>query len=211
MKVIVGLGNPGRRYHSTRHNVGFDVLDRIAATHGGISTRERFDAEIGDVQDGDLRLLLVAPQTFMNNSGQSVGPLLDFYKLDPSAVLVICDDLNLPLGRLRLRERGSAGGQKGLADVIRRLGTQDVARLRIGIGQPPPRFEATDYVLGRFRDDEQNEIDVAIAEAAEGALLWARSGAAAAMNRLNPSAARPSNADDDPTSKADGLSSPPGG
>ena len=123
----------------------------------------------------------------MNNSGRTVGPLLDFYKLAPSEVLVACDDLNLPLGRLRLRERGSAGGQKGLADILKRLGTQDVPRLRIGIGQPPPRFDASDFLLGRFTGEEQVPIETAVAEAVHGALLWAQQGPAAAMNRLNPS------------------------
>ena len=142
MKVIVGLGNPGPRYRRTRHNVGFDVLEELGRRFGGVASRNRFNAEIGELIVYQTRLLLVAPQNFMNNSGQAVGPLLDFYKLDPAQVLVVCDDLNLPLGRLRLREHGSAGGQKGLADILRRLGTDEVARLRIGIGQPPPRCEA---------------------------------------------------------------------
>ena len=189
MKVIVGLGNPGPRYRRTRHNVGFDVLEELGRRFGPIPTRNRFDAEIGELTIAETRLLLVAPQTFMNNSGRTVGPLLDFYKLAPSEVLVACDDLNLPLGRLRLRERGSAGGQKGLADILKRLGTQDVPRLRIGIGQPPPRFDASDFVLGRFTGEEQVPIETAVAEAVDGALLWAQQGPAAAMNRLNPSGA----------------------
>jgi len=187
MKVIVGLGNPGPRYQRTRHNVGFDVLEELGRHFGSVPSRNRFNAQIGEVTLGETRLLLVAPQTFMNNSGQAVGPLLDFYKLQPDQVLVVCDDLNLPLGRLRLREQGSAGGQKGLADVLRRLGTSEVARLRIGIGQPPPRFDASDFVLSRFTAEEQVVIEAAVADAAQGALIWAEQGPEAAMNRLNPS------------------------
>ena len=186
MKVIVGLGNPGPRYRRTRHNVGFEVLEELGRRFGGVQTRNRFDAEIGEVEVEGTRLLLVAPQTFMNNSGQAVGQLVDFYKLDPAHVLVICDDLNLPLGRLRLRERGSAGGQKGLANILSRLGTQEISRLRIGIGHPPPRFEATDFVLGRFSAEQQTTIDTAVETAADGSLIWALQGPAAAMNRLNP-------------------------
>ncbi len=197
MKVIVGLGNPGPRYRRTRHNVGFDVLEELGRRFGPIPTRTRFDAEIGELTVAETRLLLVAPQSFMNNSGRTVGPLLDFYKLDPAAVLIVCDDLNLPLGRLRLREHGSAGGQKGLSDILQRLGTQEVPRLRIGIGQPPPRFDASDYVLGRFTQDERISIETAVAEAVDGVLLWAQQGSAAAMNRLNPSALPDEDADTD--------------
>ena len=197
MKVIVGLGNPGPRYRRTRHNVGFDVLEELGRRFGPIPTRTRFDAEIGELTVAETRLLLVAPQSFMNNSGRTVGPLLDFYKLDPAAVLIVCDDLNLPLGRLRLREHGSAGGQKGLSDILQRLGTQEVPRLRIGIGQPPPRFDASDYVLGRFTQDERISIETAVAEAVDGVLLWVQQGSAAAMNRLNPSALPDEDADTD--------------
>ncbi len=186
MKVIVGLGNPGPRYRNTRHNVGFDVLEELGRHFGEVPTRNRFNAQIGEVDVDQTRLLLVAPQTFMNNSGQAVGPLLDFYKIDPAHVLVICDDLNLPLGRLRLREQGSAGGQKGLADILRRLGTLEVARLRIGIGQPPPRFDASNFVLAHFNSQEQLTVNEAVEHAAQGALTWALKGPATAMNQLNP-------------------------
>ena len=186
MKVIVGLGNPGPRYRNTRHNVGFDVLEELGRHFGEVPTRNRFNAQIGEVDVDQTRLLLVAPQTFMNNSGQAVGPLLDFYKIDPAHVLVVCDDLNLPLGRIRLREQGSAGGQKGLADILRRLGTLEVARLRIGIGQPPPRFDASNFVLAHFNSQDQLTVNEAVQHAAQGALTWALKGSAAAMNQLNP-------------------------
>ncbi len=186
MKVIVGLGNPGPRYRRTRHNVGFDVLEELGRHFGEVPTRNRFNAQIGEVDVDQTRLLLVAPQTFMNNSGQAVGPLLDFYKIEPTHVLVVCDDLNLPLGRLRLREQGSAGGQKGLADILRRLGTLEVARLRIGIGQPPPRFDASNFVLGHFNSQEQLTVNDAVEHAAQGALTWALKGPDTAMNQLNP-------------------------
>ena len=188
MKVIVGLGNPGPRYRRTRHNLGFEVLEELDRRFGDTSTRSRFDAKVSEWTLGETRLMLVAPQTFMNNSGQSVAPLVAFYKLDPSDVLVVCDDLHLPLGRLRLRVRGSAGGQKGLADILQRLGTEDVPRLRIGIDQPPGRMDASDFVLSRFRANEQDTIAATVVEAADGAMLWAECGPEAAMNRINPAA-----------------------
>lgn len=185
MKVIVGLGNPGQKYVGTRHNVGFEVLGRLAQLHGGSSVQRQFEAEVVDVTAGGTRLLLVAPQTYMNLSGRSVRQVLDFYKLPVSDLLVICDDLNLDVGRLRLRASGSAGGQKGLQDTINHLGTQDFARLRIGIGRPPGRMDAAAYVLQKFSAADREMIDGAIVAAADAAVLWANEGVQAAMNAVN--------------------------
>lgn len=185
MKLVVGLGNPGPKYAGTRHNVGFDVLDRLASAAPGSSVWTKFESELCDIALGSEKVLLVAPQTFMNLSGRAVRGVMDFYKVTPDDLLVICDDLNLEPGRLRLRPSGSAGGQKGLQNIIQHLGTQDFARLRIGIGRPPGRMDAAAYVLQKFSDREQQEMDVALAEAAEGVGLWVREGIQAAMNRLN--------------------------
>lgn len=185
MKVVVGLGNPGKKYENTRHNVGFDVVAELARRWNADRPQIRFDAEICQIVISGTKTLLVAPQTFMNLSGRAVGKLCDFYKLDPEVFAVVCDDLNLPTGRLRWRAQGSAGGQKGLLDITRHLGTQNIARLRIGIGRPPGRQDPADYVLGRFGKAEREEIDIAIAHAADSLELWVSDGVTAAMNKYN--------------------------
>jgi len=185
MKVVVGLGNPGREYEHTRHNVGFQVTAELARRHGASRPRLRFDAEIAEVSLGSQKLLLVRPQTFMNASGRSVRQLVDFYQLPLSDLLVVCDDLNLDVARLRLRPSGSAGGQKGLVDIIRHLGTEEFSRLRLGIGRPPGKMRGTDYVLARFPAEEAKDIEHAVLEAADGAEIWAERGLDAAMNRVN--------------------------
>ncbi len=134
MKLVVGLGNPGRKYQVTRHNVGFEVLAAMARKYAAGPVRSKFEGEVSEVIQGDCRALLLCPLTYMNRSGLSVCAAYDFYKLELPQLLVVCDDFNLPLGKLRFRPSGSAGGQKGLADIIQRLGSDQFARLRIGIG-----------------------------------------------------------------------------
>lgn len=185
MKLIVGLGNPGRKYAGTRHNVGFEVLEALASRHGAPRPRAAFESEIVELTIGGERVLLAAPQTYMNLSGRSVRRLVDFYKLTTEQLLVVCDDLNLPTGRLRLRRSGSAGGQKGLQNIIEHLGSPNFARLRIGIGRPSPPVNPTDYVLQRFSTSERDVIDRAVVEAADAAELWLSIGVDAAMNRVN--------------------------
>lgn len=185
MKVVVGLGNPGRKYERTRHNVGFDVLSQLADWHGVTGFKSQFEAEVGEFSLGGDKVLLVAPQTFMNLSGRSVAALVKFYKLPVSEIMVVCDDMNLPLGRLRLRGAGSAGGQKGLQDIIQKLGTQEIPRLRMGVGRPPAGFAAADYVLGRFRADESDSISQAVQNAARGIECWVEQGLEIAMNQVN--------------------------
>ncbi len=185
MKVVIGLGNPGRKYVGTRHNVGFEVLGLLAQRHVAEPPRVKFDAEVTEVQVAGERLLLVAPQTFMNLSGRAVRQVMDFYKLNPPDVLLICDDLNLPHGQLRLRASGSAGGQKGLQDTINHLGTQDFARLRIGIGRPPGRVSAASYVLQPFSVSDRESLDVSLQQAVDAVELWAKEGTQAAMNVVN--------------------------
>jgi len=185
MKLIVGLGNPGREYDRTRHNVGFDVLRLLAERFAAPIAKLKHEAEQTEILIGNERVLLAAPQTFMNLSGRSIRQIVDFYKLPVEEILVICDDLNLPTAKLRLRGSGSAGGQKGLQNTIDQLGTNQFARLRIGIDRPPPRFETTDYVLGRFNRDDRERIDLAVQQAADAVELFAREGLTAAMNVVN--------------------------
>lgn len=187
MKLVVGLGNPGRKYQGTRHNVGFLVLDALAARHAGGKRRTAFQAEVLEANLQGVKTLLLWPQTFMNLSGASVLAARDFYKLSDADLLVVCDDLNLPLGKLRVRASGSSGGQKGLENIVERLGTPNVARLRVGIGSVPPGWDAADFVLSRFGAAEQTEIDIAIARAVDAVEVWASEGTSVTMNRFNAS------------------------
>jgi PTH1 family peptidyl-tRNA hydrolase len=183
MKLIVGLGNPGPKYAGTRHNVGFDVVDYLAAAPGCGPFREKFEAFVAEMKDGDETVLLVKPLTFMNLSGRAVRAILDFYKVPVENVLVICDDFNLPLGKLRARTKGSHGGQNGLRNVQEQLGTDAYTRLRIGVGAPA--VDAVDHVLSKFKPGERAAVEDAVAVAAQAALTWVRQGAEAAMNRFN--------------------------
>jgi PTH1 family peptidyl-tRNA hydrolase len=185
MKLIVGLGNVGRKYENTRHNVGFRALDVLAQRWAAEPGRDKFDGHVKEVAVGAERVLLLWPHTLMNRSGQSVSPAVDFYKLPLADLLVICDDFNLPLGKLRFRKQGSAGGQRGLDDIINRLGTDEFSRLRLGIGPVPEQWDAADFVLSRFDANERDTIDDAIARAADGAECWVKNGTAEAMNKYN--------------------------
>jgi PTH1 family peptidyl-tRNA hydrolase len=185
MKMVVGLGNPGRKYQQTRHNVGFEVLAKVAWRHAVGPVTGRFEGELIDFQSDAGKVLLLCPLTYMNRSGQSVRVALDFYKLPLSDWLVVCDDFSLPLGRLRFRPHGSAGGQKGLADIIRRVGTDQFARLRVGIGLPPPQWDPADYVLARFGAEEREVMDQAVERAARGVDDWLQHGTEYCMNQYN--------------------------
>ena len=185
MKLVVGLGNPGRKYAGTRHNVGWEVVAALARSLAADSPRTKFEAEICEASLGGEKILLLAPHTFMNNSGRSVGQAVDFYKTPADDVMVVCDDFNLPLGELRIRARGSDGGQRGLADIHRRLGTTEVPRTRVGIGPVPDRWDPADFVLSKFNRQEQETVQQQIARAAEAIQTWVTSGVDAAMNQYN--------------------------
>lgn len=185
MKLIVGLGNPGRKYQGTRHNIGFDVLDEAGRRYMAGPRKEKFKGEIAEVNLGGERGLLLWPLTFMNLSGTSVGKAVDFYKLEAADVLVVCDDFNLPLAKLRFRARGSSGGQKGLGDIIRRLGSEDVGRLRIGIGETPPHWDPADFVLSKFGADEGEAVEQMVRQAAASIGDWAVHGVEFCMNEYN--------------------------
>src|SRR5262245_27338559 len=145
MKLVVGLGNPGPKYVGTRHNIGFGVLDYLAAAPGVGRWRTRFEAQLTEAVEGTEQVLLMKPETFMNLSGRAVRAAMDFYKLPVTDLLVVCDDIALPLGKLRARAKGSDGGQKGLRSIEQQLGTQDYQRLRIGVGSPGEYLDAADY------------------------------------------------------------------
>jgi PTH1 family peptidyl-tRNA hydrolase len=183
MKVLVGLGNPGNRYAGTRHNVGFEVIDVLAAGPRAGRFQSRFQAQVAELSEDEHKVLLVKPETFMNLSGRSVRQLVDFYQLPLTELLVICDDINLPLGKLRVRARGTHGGHNGLRDIQNHLGTTEYGRLRIGVDAPAD--EAVDHVLSRFRPSERPVIEDAIQTAAQAAIVWVHQGIEACMNQYN--------------------------
>ena len=188
---MVGLGNPGSRYEGTRHNVGFMALEAVAAAAGSaFRAQPRLQGLLADVGNGEERLRLLLPQTFMNESGRSIRAALDWFGFDPAELLVVVDDMDLPLGRLRLRASGSAGGHNGLRSTISHLGAQDFARLRIGIGAPADnpaerRARTIGHVLGRFSAGEQPLLQAVLSEVQAGIGLIQRQGIERAANRLN--------------------------
>lgn len=188
MKLIVGLGNPGGKYVGTRHNIGFVVAGKlIDPLLGRPRVRKRFGGELAEADYEGQRVAVLLPETFMNASGASVRQAVDFYRVDPAGdeLLVICDDMNLPVGRLRFRSGGSAGGQKGLADIVAKLGGDQFSRLRFGIDRPPPQMEVVDFVLSRFSAQERGVVDEAVDVATEAVLQWVVHGVAFCMNRYN--------------------------
>jgi PTH1 family peptidyl-tRNA hydrolase len=184
LKLVVGLGNPGSKYDGTRHNIGFEAVDRLAESGRDVRFTRKFDGLFAETEIDYRRVLLLKPETFMNLSGRSVAQALRFYKLEAAQLLVLCDDLNLPLGKLRLRAGGSDGGQKGLRDITAHLGTETYARLRIGIGDRGP-IDAADFVLSRFRPAERPVVDDALIDTAQAVAVWVSQGLDAAMNRFN--------------------------
>lgn len=185
VKLVVGLGNQGDRYLGTRHNVGFEVVSRLAAEQGSERFRRQFNGRIARLRLGSTHLVLLKPETYMNLSGKSVRPAVGHYRLRHEQLLVVCDDLDLPVGKLRARPRGSDAGHRGLRSVTQELGTNDFPRLRIGIGSAPPGRDAADYVLTRFDPEEREVMDAAIARAAQAVLVWCRDGIEQCMNRFN--------------------------
>jgi PTH1 family peptidyl-tRNA hydrolase len=188
-RIIVGLGNPGRKYADTRHNLGFFVIDQLARRLGAPGSRSRFKSEISDVRRGDGRFILVQPQTYMNDSGIAVREVVQWYKVPLSQVLVVVDDLDIPYGEIRLRPKGSAGGHNGLKSIFQILGTQEIPRLRVGIGRP--RSATISHVLSKFSKDEEAGLERLVTAAADSVELWADRGIIEAMNVVNDPANQP--------------------
>lgn len=188
LTLIVGLGNPGREHAGNRHNAGFQCIDRLAEAHGMSFTRRQARARAAQGEIGGHRVLLVKPQTFMNGSGEAVGQLARFYKIPPANVLVLYDDLDLPLGTIRLRPGGGAGGHRGMRSIIQHLDTEDFHRLRLGIGRPPGAMDPVDYVLNDFTADERADMELAFERAVAAIECFLGEGIDAAMNAFNPPA-----------------------
>ncbi|MHC4445365.1 MAG: aminoacyl-tRNA hydrolase [Planctomycetota bacterium] len=184
MNLIVGLGNPGRKYADTRHNTGFRVIEELAGRWHVDLSRRRFDGLIGRGVIGSGQVLLLEPMTYMNRSGGSVREALGFYKMGLSDLLVVVDDLALPLGRLRIRSKGSGGGHNGLIDIVEELGSENFARIRIGIGWVDGG-QAVNHVLGPFTPEEEAIINPAICRSADAVESWIFDGIEAAMNKFN--------------------------
>lgn len=190
--MIVGLGNPGSKYKDTRHNVGYEVIAELAKRHSTDRPKSQFHSEVAEIRLGTEKCLLVSPLTYMNLSGKAIQAAIQFYKASPSdELMVICDDLNLDVGRIRIRSKGSAGGQNGIKDIIAKLGSPDFPRLRIGIGKPPPQWDTANYVLGKFDSSDRDLINSAVVKSADAIEDWVRHGITKAMNRFNAPTAKP--------------------
>lgn len=186
MYLIAGLGNPGRQYEGTRHNMGFDVIDCLIEKHGIPQSGVKFNAMFGKGIIGGERVVLMKPLSFMNLSGGPVQETANYFKIDPETeIIVIYDDIDLEPGQLRIRKKGSAGGHNGIKDIIRRLGTDNFLRIKVGVGAKPKDWDLADHVLGRFANSERKLVDEAIVRAADAVEMILANGADAAMNRYN--------------------------
>ena len=186
MHIIVGLGNPGKEYHRTRHNVGFDVIDVLSEKLNIQLTRNAMHGLIGEGFIGGEKVLLVKPQTYMNLSGQCVTEMVSFYKTDLANVMVIFDDIDLPLGKLRLRKDGSAGTHNGMRSIIGLLGRQDFPRLRVGVGKKPEGWDLANWVLSHYQTEEDRKVQFdAFMLAADVVIDWVKNGTESAMRTAN--------------------------
>ncbi len=185
MYIIAGLGNPTKEYEGTRHNVGFAVLDVLADRLFASVEERKFKGYYGRGVIGGEKVILLKPQTYMNLSGESVRAAADFYKVEPDHIIVVYDDISLDVGQLRIRTKGSAGGHNGIKNIIAHLGTQEFPRIKVGVGNKPPRMDLADYVLSRFSKEEKGEMEDAYKTAAEAVEAYIKEGPDAAMNRFN--------------------------
>ena len=198
MKLIVGLGNPGSEYVGTRHNIGFEVLDEVAVKLGWLDKPERFDllarenfhglafdGMVGRFSGPDEKVLLLKPTTYMNLSGKAVMAAISFYQLTPADIMVVLDDLALPVGKIRIRSGGSSGGHNGLKDIERVLGTDQYPRLRVGIDPTPPRMAGKDYVLQKFTSEQREKLGLALNRTTGALVTWIDQGIEKAMSQFN--------------------------
>lgn len=186
MKVIVGLGNPGREYAQTKHNVGFLFVDALASHLGVTEWREKFDALVAEARIGTEKVLLVKPQTYMNESGKAVGPLMHFYKLAPEDLIVAHDDMDIPVGTIRIRKKGSSGGHNGIKSILAHFGDEHFARVRIGIGRPLPGWTVVNHVLAPFDNEGAPKVAEAIQYLIPAVECIVGDGVDMAMNKFNP-------------------------
>ena len=187
MKIFVGLGNPGAEYADTKHNVGFMLADKLAAELGAVNWKNNFNALVAETFLDGEKILIVKPQTFMNLSGEAVVPVADFYKIDLENLIVAHDDMDIPVGTIRLRPKGSSGGHRGIASIIQHFGgLQNFPRVRIGIGRPPANWTVNNHVLSKFNDEDAPKISKAIETLVPAVICFFREGINNAMNKFNP-------------------------
>lgn len=186
MYIIAGLGNPGKEYENTRHNIGFDVIDRLAEEENIAVMESKHKALIGKGYVAGQKVILAKPQTFMNLSGESIREIVDYYKVDDTTeLIVISDDISLDVGQIRIRKKGSAGGHNGIKDIIAHLGTQEFQRIRVGVGEKPKDYDLAAYVLGHFAAEDRKKVEEAIAQAADAVELMVQDRTDEAMNLYN--------------------------
>ena len=186
MKMIAGLGNPGNEYAKTKHNAGFLFVDALAGHLGASGWKQKENALVAEARIGAEKVLLVKPQTYMNESGRAIGPLMDWYKLDPEDLIVVHDDMDIPAGVVRIRKKGSAGGHNGIKSVLAHVGDEHFVRVRIGIGRPLPGWTVVHHVLAPFSEDEVPRVKDAIQYLLPAVECIVQEGADMAMNRFNP-------------------------
>ena len=193
MKILAGLGNPGREYGNTRHNVGFEVIAKLAYDYNIDMNRNRFKAVMGEGRIGLEKVVLLQPLTYMNLSGECLREAVAFYKCDKKDIIVVCDDINLPLSYIRIRAKGTDGGQKGLRNIMYQLGYDDFTRVRVGVGEKPAQWDLKDYVLSRFTDEERPDIIKGITDAADAVALIVKNDGDVkeAMNLYNRKVSKP--------------------
>ncbi|RXJ00910.1 aminoacyl-tRNA hydrolase [Anaerobacillus alkaliphilus] len=185
MKLIVGLGNPGAKYEDTRHNIGFRVIDELSKTFNIPLKQEKFKGVFGFETINGEKVFLLKPLTYMNLSGESVRPVMDFYKISIDDVVVIYDDLDIPPGKIRLRQKGGHGGHNGIKSLLAHLGTENFKRIRIGVGRPESGVAVANYVLGGFRADERQEVEEAVTQAVKACESWLSQDFLKVMNTFN--------------------------
>lgn len=183
---IVGLGNPGLQYENTRHNAGFMVADCFIKTQNGDFNKNKMQAIFGECKVGNNRVLVAKPQTFMNNSGTAVSSIAKFYKIPTDRIIVVCDDINLDIGKIRIRRKGSDGGQKGMRDIIELLGTDEITRIKVGVGKKPhPEYDLVDWVLSKFANEAQEDLKSALEKASKALSEIINRGIDSAMNKYS--------------------------
>lgn len=184
--LVVGLGNPGLQYENTRHNAGFMAVDKFAEDNGFKFNKNKYNALLGECKIGDLRILVIKPQTYMNNSGSAVAGVSTFYKIPAERIIVLHDDISFDVGKLRMRRKGSDGGQKGLRDIIELLGTEDITRIKIGVGRKPhPDADTANWVLGKIPKEQTTELEKTLEKASAAVKEIILRGIDSAMNKYN--------------------------
>lgn len=184
--VVVGLGNPGPKYENTRHNIGWRCVDMLCNEFSAVEKKDKFHSKLFEGKFKDKRLLLVKPMTFMNNSGTAISEIVSYYKLNPEQIIIISDDVSMDVGRLRIRKSGSAGGHNGIKDIIELLGSDNIPRVKIGVGQKPnPDYDLAAWVLGKFPKEDAEVVDKTLSSAVDAVKTLVTDGIVSAMNKFN--------------------------